>query len=84
MKFIVLMCKDNRKYAWEHDVIENRTCIPAQTTQGHSEFQYLICMFQTFIWIDLFPRNQNAQLSCSRNTSKSTYGVSGKNKLLLQ
>lgn len=39
------MCKDNRKYASEHDVIENRTCIPAQITEGQSEFQYLIYMF---------------------------------------
>lgn len=39
------MCKDNRKYAWGHNVIENRTCIPAQTTEGQSEFQHLIYMF---------------------------------------
>lgn len=43
--FIVIMCKDNRKYAWEYDVIENRTCIPAQTTERQSEFQYLIYKF---------------------------------------
>lgn len=39
------MCKENRKYASEHDIIENRICIPAQTTEGQSEFQYLIYMF---------------------------------------
>lgn len=52
---------DNGKYATKHDVIENRTCIPLQTTEGQSELQYFIYVYsEAFIWIALLPSNLNA------------------------